>query len=100
MNVAELRPRASLPPMLSIVVPVYRSQDCLVELISTITDELQGMDGDYEVILVNDFSPDGSWTVIESLCRKYENVLGVDLRRNFGQDNAILTGMRLSQGRY
>jgi undecaprenyl-phosphate 4-deoxy-4-formamido-L-arabinose transferase len=49
---------------------------------------------------VNDYSPDHSWTVIEQLCRSHANVVGVDLRRNFGQDNAILTGIRITRGQY
>lgn len=85
---------------LSIVVPVYRSEDCLPELMSAITKALAPYDWNYEVILVNDFSPDGSWKTIQSLCRKYPCLIGVDLRRNFGQDNAILTGLRLSRGKY
>jgi undecaprenyl-phosphate 4-deoxy-4-formamido-L-arabinose transferase len=92
----------SLPPAptLSIVIPVYRSEDCLAELMRVITRALARYDWDYEVILVNDFSPDRSWQVIESLCHQYPYLVGVDLRRNFGQDNAILTGLRLSHGRY
>ena len=66
----------------------------------TIVQALAPYDWDYEVILVNDFSPDRSWQVIESLCCKYPFVVGVDLRRNFGQDNAILTGLRISRGKY
>jgi len=54
----------------------------------------------YEILLINDYSPDGSWEVIQALCRDYPCVVGVDLRRNFGQDNAILTGLRLTRGAY
>lgn len=54
----------------------------------------------YEVILVNDFSPDNSWRAIESLCKTSPNLVGVDLRRNFGQDSAILTGIRFASGEY
>jgi glycosyltransferase involved in cell wall biosynthesis len=90
----------SSAPKLSVVIPVYRSEACLTELIRAITQALTPYDWDYEVILVNDFSPDRSWQVIESLCNKYPCVVGIDLRRNFGQDNAILTGLRHACGRY
>ena len=80
---------------LSIVIPVYRSADCLEALNAAISEALGPLGIPYEVILVNDCSPDESWTVIEHLCRSHANVVGVDLRRNFGQDNAILTGIRL-----
>ena len=85
---------------LSVVIPVYHSADCLEALNSAISEVLVPLGITYEVILVNDCSPDESWTVIEHLCRRHTNVIGIDLRRNFGQDNAILTGIRLARGQY
>jgi undecaprenyl-phosphate 4-deoxy-4-formamido-L-arabinose transferase len=84
---------------LSIVVPVYRSAECLGPLIAAIDGALAPTGLAYEVILVNDGSPDDSWSVVASLCRDHPKVVGVDLRRNFGQDNAILTGLRIARGR-
>lgn len=89
-----------LEPHLSIVVPVYRSEECLEALISAITAALDPTGIDYEVVLVNDGSLDNSWSVVEEIARSNPNVVGVDLRRNFGQDNAIITGLRLARGRY
>jgi glycosyltransferase involved in cell wall biosynthesis len=83
---------------LSIVVPVYRSENCLVALADAVDAALEGSGLDYEVVLVNDDSPDGSWGVIESLCRSRPQYVGIDLRRNFGQDNAIMTGLRAARG--
>jgi undecaprenyl-phosphate 4-deoxy-4-formamido-L-arabinose transferase len=90
----------ALQPELSIVVPVYRSEDCLEGLIQAIAEALNPENRDYEVVLVNDGSPDNSWAVIETICRKHPLVMGIDLRRNFGQDNAIITGLRLARGKY
>lgn len=87
-------------PELSIVVPVYRSEGCLIALYEAIAEALAPTGRVFELILVNDCSPDGSWKVIESLCRIEPRVVGIDLRRNFGQDNAILTGLRLARGKY
>ena len=87
-------------PRLSIVIPVYQSQDCLPALYTAIVEVTSLMSWSYEIIFVNDFSKDGSWRVIESLCELDRNVLGIDLRRNFGQDNAILTGLRAARGEY
>ncbi len=89
-----------LQPDLSIVVPVYRSEDCLEALVAAIAEALDPTARDYEVVLVNDYSPDNSWALIEGICRRNPNVIGVDLRRNFGQDNAIITGLKLARGRY
>jgi polyisoprenyl-phosphate glycosyltransferase len=85
---------------LSIVVPVYRSEDCLDALVASVDEALAPTGRAYEVVLVNDFSPDSSWAVIESICARNSNVVGVDLRKNFGQDNAIITGLRIARGRY
>lgn len=87
-------------PDLSVVVPVYRSEDCLAALYDAVGCELRSAGISFELILVNDCSPDGSWGVIGSLCRTDPRVVGVDLRRNFGQDNAILAGLRLARGRH
>jgi undecaprenyl-phosphate 4-deoxy-4-formamido-L-arabinose transferase len=91
---------AAIRPDLSVVVPVYRSEDCLTSLVEAVAAALVPTGKTYEVVLVNDCSPDRSWEVIEALCRDHPNVVGVDLRRNFGQDNAILTGFRHARGRY
>src|ERR1041385_3569734 len=89
-----------LQPDLSVVVPVYRSEDCLDALIAAIDDALDPIGIHYEVVLVNDGSPDNSWAGIEAICRSNSGVIGVDLRRNFGQDNAIITGLRIATGQY
>lgn len=83
---------------LSIVVPVFRSEGCLEALADAIDAALGPLGWSYEVVLVNDGSPDRSWDVIESLCRTREHYVGIDLRRNFGQDNAIMTGLRAARG--
>jgi len=87
------------PPALSIVVPVYRSADCLAALAAAVAAALGPAGWAYELILINDGSPDETWPVIERLCREDPRVVGIDLRRNFGQDNAILTGLRAARGR-
>ncbi|HEX8090275.1 MAG TPA: glycosyltransferase, partial [Blastocatellia bacterium] len=99
MHSTHMRDRP-LQPVLSIVVPVYRSEDCLGALVAAIDDAITPTGREYEVVLVNDFSPDNSWAVIESICESHANVIGVDLRRNFGQDNAIITGLRIARGNY
>jgi len=83
---------------ISIVVPVYNSAMILVNLCQQISSALK--DRDFEVILVNDGSSDESWSVIESISKKSEQVKGVCLNRNFGQDNAIMAGMHYAKGDY
>jgi undecaprenyl-phosphate 4-deoxy-4-formamido-L-arabinose transferase len=83
---------------LSIVIPVYNSQDNLAELARQIQDALSDMR--YELILVNDGSKDRSWDVIVELCHVYPDIIGVNLRKNSGQDNAIMAGLSYATGNY
>ena len=89
-------------PEVSIVIPVYRSRDCLAPLVEGLTAVLSGTvaSGSYEIILVNDGSPDDSWAEIARLAAAYLPVKGVSLSRNFGQHNATMAGLRETMGRY
>ena len=83
---------------ISIVVPVYNSEDNLTELCFQVEDTLK--DISYELILVNDSSIDNSWKVIEQLSEKYTQVKGINLRKNCGQDNALMAGLNQVKGNY
>jgi glycosyltransferase involved in cell wall biosynthesis len=83
---------------LSIVVPVYRSAECLPELARRVHLALDGRVRSYELILVNDCSPDGSWDVVCTLARTHPFVVGLNLRKNVGQDNAIMAGLHHAKG--
>jgi len=82
---------------LSVVVPVYRGEKLVEPLVERLNKSLPTFAKKYEVILVNDGSPDGSWDVIEQLAKKYKWVRGIRLMRNYGQHNATLCGVRLAQ---
>jgi polyisoprenyl-phosphate glycosyltransferase len=83
---------------LSIVVPVYQSADCLSELAFRVRQEIGSNFETYELILVNDNSPDKSWDVIVQLTQEYDFITGVNLRKNVGQDNAIMAGLHYASG--
>jgi len=83
---------------LSIVVPVYKSADCLSELARRVQQDIGSHFDTYELILVNDDSPDASWDFILSLADQYAFITGVNLRRNVGQDNAIMAGLHYARG--
>jgi len=82
---------------LSVVIPVYRSEGILLELTQRLESVLNKTARSYELILVNDDSPDRSWDVICQLARQYEWVRPIDLMRNFGQHNALLCGLRATK---
>ncbi len=83
---------------LSIIVPVYRSAECLPELARRIEAEVGRYFQSYELILVNDDSPDSSWEVIVRLACEHDFMIGVNLRKNAGQDNAIMAGLNVATG--
>lgn len=85
---------------LSIVVPVYRSATILPRLAEHIEAEMasEGLAGNFELLLVNDASPDDSWQVIRALAATHPFVRGINLRRNTGQHNAIMAGLNNIRG--
>jgi glycosyltransferase involved in cell wall biosynthesis len=84
-------------PTISAVVPAYNSELSLPELVRRLQVVLSAAASDYELIIVDDSSRDGTWAVIEDLARSNEWVRGVRLRRNYGQFNAVLCGIRLAR---
>jgi glycosyltransferase involved in cell wall biosynthesis len=85
---------------ISIVSPIYKAEKILPELLRQITDALHSKGMSYEIILVNDASPDHSWTVMESLLPQYPTLRLVNLSRNFGQHYAIKAGVDNAIGEY
>lgn len=85
---------------ISIVTPVYRAEKILPELISRLNEELIKITREYEIILVDDLSPDNSWTVITKLANTQSNLKAIKLSRNFGQHNAISAGLKYATGEY
>lgn len=82
---------------ISVVIPVYRGERTLAQLIMELTKQLPFFCSNYEIILVNDDSPDNSWQVIQKLAQKNPRIKGVKLMRNYGQHNATLSGVRIAQ---
>jgi undecaprenyl-phosphate 4-deoxy-4-formamido-L-arabinose transferase len=83
---------------ISIVIPVYNSHECVAELSRQIADALKGIE--YEQIMVNDCSKDSSWDEIKKEAETNPNLLGINLRKNGGQDSAILTGLNYASGKF
>ena len=84
----------------SIIVPVYRSEETLGKLYERLLDVFEKLDGDFEIILVEDAGGDGSWSVMQGLRAQDKRVRIVRLARNFGQHNALLCGFSYVRGRY
>ena len=86
----------------SILIPVYRNEGGLDELVRRIALSMNAANfaGQFELILVDDCSPDNSWQAIQALASTHTFVKGATLSRNFGQHNAIMAGLNLVQGQY
>ena len=80
------------------VIPVYKAEACLRELYKRVKDVMTANSLDFEVIFVEDCGEDGSWGIIEDLCRTESGVKGVQLGCNSGQHNALLCGIRIAAG--
>lgn len=83
---------------ISVVVPVYGCPTAVVPLCKRLDNTLTQIADDYEIILVNDACPKGSWTEIEKVCAVDTRVIGIELSRNFGQIKAITAGLDYAKG--
>lgn len=83
----------------SFVIPCYRSEKTLPHVVNEIRDTMAGLPQyEYEIVLVNDCSPDGTFNVIRELCAGDGRITGINFARNFGQHAALMAGFRQVQG--
>lgn len=82
------------------MVPSYGCLGCLEALCARLDSVLRGLVDTFEVVIVDDRSPDNSWQLVERLAQQYPNVRGIRLSRNFGQQIAITAGLEAAGGRY
>ncbi|MCP3726170.1 glycosyltransferase family 2 protein [Paraburkholderia sp. CNPSo 3272] len=87
-------------PEISVVVPSYNCLGCLEELCSRLKRVLTDLGPSFEIVIVDDRSPDNSWPLVEALSMRFPEVRGVRLSRNFGQHIAITAGIARSRGNY
>jgi polyisoprenyl-phosphate glycosyltransferase len=87
-------------PELSVVVPVYRCGDCLAELHRRLSVALSTLGVEYELLFVDDRSPDDAWPRLLELCAADVHMVAVRFSRNFGQHAAITAGIAESRGRH
>ena len=85
------------PINISVVSPVYGSATLVPQLVSRLESVLADL-GTFEIVLVEDGSPDESWEKVVQACRKSPRVVGIKLSRNFGQHHAIAAGLAHARG--
>lgn len=85
--------------LVSFVIPCYRSSQTIGGVVEEIDTAMKGLAGyKYEIVLVNDASPDNTFEVIRTLCAGRRDICGVNLAKNFGQHAALMAGFRHAQG--
>lgn len=82
----------------SVIVPLLNEEESIRELVPWIEKVCKTNNMDYEVILIDDGSTDGSWGVIQELCSANKDVRGIKFRRNYGKSAAIHTGFQSAKG--
>lgn len=87
-------------PAISVIVPVYGCADCLEQLCQQLEANLSGLTDRFEIILVDDRSPDNAWSQFASLQARHSAVKGIRLSRNYGQHIAITAGLSAARGDY
>lgn len=85
-------------PLISVVIPVYKAENCLDELYRRLVKALETVSQNFEIVLVEDCGGDKSWEVIERLSRQDKRVKGIQFSRNFGQHYGITAGLDYCDG--
>jgi polyisoprenyl-phosphate glycosyltransferase len=83
---------------ISVVIPVYNSEDNLLELSRQLNESLREIE--HEIIFVNDGSKDNSWGILKMMALEHDNIIAINMRKNFGQDNALMAGIAQASGNY
>ena len=85
----------------SIVIGLYNSSKTICDVIDEITEEFKKLNKyDYEMVLVNDFSPDNVYDVVKELAKTNDRIKLINLAKNAGQTNAVMTGYKYATGDY
>jgi glycosyltransferase involved in cell wall biosynthesis len=82
---------------ISVVIPVFNSSSTLSELVERLVKSVGEISLAFEILLINDGSKDNSWETILSISEADNRVIGINLKRNYGQHNALLCGIRQAQ---
>jgi undecaprenyl-phosphate 4-deoxy-4-formamido-L-arabinose transferase len=87
--------------MISFVIPCYCSVNTIKDVVQEIIEVMKALiKYDYEIILINDCSPDNTFEVIYDICNNNSRIKGINLAKNFSQHNALMSGLQFIQGEY
>ncbi len=89
---------SSIPVRLSAIIACYKDAQAIPFMHQRLTEAFRSINVDYEILFVNDCSPDDTAQVLEKLCREDEHVVSLEHSRNFGSQAAFLSGMEVATG--
>lgn len=99
-EISEMLNEKDIVDGISVVIPIYNNEDTIASLCSLLSNYLIETRNNYEIILVNDGSPDGSLEIIERIKKNNSHIVLVNNPKCYGQHKAILEGISISQGRW
>jgi len=85
---------------ISVIISIYRCEDSILELYERLGKALTEISPEYEIIFVNDASPENDWELIQDICKKDKKVKALNFSRNFGQHYAIAAGLSHAAGEW
>lgn len=87
--------------LVSFVIPCYRSEITLPKVVDEISSTMGALEKyEYEIVLVNDCSPDDTWGSIKKIVSEHSHVTGINFAKNFGQHSGLMAGLREAKGDY
>ncbi len=91
-------PKGDSKDTVSIVMPVFREGDHIGSVLKSVSDAMSQSAISYELILIDDGSPDNTWAVLQGLSKSYPMMKAVRLSRNFGKESALCAGLEIARG--
>jgi len=85
---------------LSVIIPVYKAEDCLEELHARLVQSLESISPDFECLLIEDCGGDQSWAIIQRIAQQDSRFKGIQFSRNFGQHYGITAGLDYCKGQW
>ena len=85
--------------LLSFTIPCYRSEKTLSAVVDEIAARVEALGKyDYEIVAVNDCSPDNTWEVIQNLCKENPRIKAINLAKNVGKHGALMAAYSVVEG--
>ena len=86
--------------LISVVAPIFNEEKIINEFVNQVSQNIEKITNDYEIILIDDGSMDNSWEIISNLCESNKKLVGLKLSKNFGHHHAITAGLHQTNAKW